>query len=148
MFKCIKDVTLPHIEGAMFQEGATYYTHHFSEFSGYHTTNEAGEPHIVGRAGEEFFDEHFRELTDEEYVQFMIEAYKDMPNHDEIEIKALQESIKNQIEKEVAPYEAFYVYFKELYGQGLQVANWHQNGELEPFDSFFEEAEHEMKKEM
>jgi len=140
MFKCIKDVTLPHIEGAMFQEGATYYTHHFSEFSGYHTTNEAGEPHIVGRAGEEFFDEHFRELTDEEYVQFMIEAYKDMPNHDEIEIKALQESIKKQIDDAVAPYKSFYNHFKSLYGQGLEVTNWHLNGDLEPYDSFFDLA--------
>tara|TARA_R110001606_G_scaffold8453_3_gene37204 strand:+ start:7390 stop:7632 length:243 start_codon:yes stop_codon:yes gene_type:complete len=26
-----------------------------------------------------------------------------------------------------------------LYGQGLQVANWHLNGELEPLDNFFEE---------
>jgi hypothetical protein len=26
-----------------------------------------------------------------------------------------------------------------LYGQNLQVANWHLNGELEPLDNFFEE---------
>jgi hypothetical protein len=25
-----------------------------------------------------------------------------------------------------------------LYGQNMQVANWHQNGELEPMDTFFE----------
>ena len=35
---------------------------------------------------------------------------------------------------------AFKEYFKELYGQGLEVANWHQNGELEPFDNFYESA--------
>jgi len=64
---------------------------------------------------------------------------------DEIETKALQESIKKQIEDAVAPYKAFYDYFQELYGQGLEVANWHQNGDLESFDNFFESAEMEMK---
>lgn len=34
----------------------------------------------------------------------------------------------------------FKKYFDELYGQGLEVANWHQNGDLEPFDSFYESA--------
>ena len=34
----------------------------------------------------------------------------------------------------------FKEYFKDLYGQGLEIANWHQNGELEPFDSFYESA--------
>ena len=31
-------------------------------------------------------------------------------------------------------------YFDELYGEGLEVANWHQNGDFEPFDNFYEEA--------
>ena len=35
---------------------------------------------------------------------------------------------------------AFKEYFDALYGQGLQIANWHMNGDLEPFDSFYEEA--------
>ena len=26
-----------------------------------------------------------------------------------------------------------------FYGQNLEVANWHQNGDLEPIDKFFEE---------
>lgn len=26
-----------------------------------------------------------------------------------------------------------------LYGQNMEVANWHQNGDLEPIDSFFED---------
>lgn len=26
-----------------------------------------------------------------------------------------------------------------LYGKGLQVANWHMNGDLEPLDNLFEE---------
>ena len=31
-------------------------------------------------------------------------------------------------------------YFDGLYGQGLEIANWHQNGDLEPFDNFYESA--------
>lgn len=34
----------------------------------------------------------------------------------------------------------FKKYFDELYGEGLEVANWHKNGDLEPFDSFYESA--------
>lgn len=37
--------------------------------------------------------------------------------------------------------QAFYNYFSELYGKGLEVANWHLNGDTEPFDSFFDSAE-------
>lgn len=34
----------------------------------------------------------------------------------------------------------FKAYFDELYGIGLEVANWHQNGELVSFDEFYEDA--------
>ncbi len=34
----------------------------------------------------------------------------------------------------------FKKYFDELYGEGLEVANWHKNGDLEPFDNFYESA--------
>lgn len=34
----------------------------------------------------------------------------------------------------------FKKYFDELYGEGLEVANWHLNGDLEPFDTFYESA--------
>ena len=34
----------------------------------------------------------------------------------------------------------FKKYFDELYGQGLEIANWHQNGDLEPFDNFYDSA--------
>ena len=44
---------------------------------------------------------------------------------------------------------AFKEYFKDLYGQGLEIANWHQNGELEPFDNFYESAiEYSLRKEI
>lgn len=29
--------------------------------------------------------------------------------------------------------------YSVLYGQGLEVANWHRNGELQPMDSFFDD---------
>ena len=41
---------------------------------------------------------------------------------------------------ELKSLKEFKSYFEELYGQGLEVANWHQNGDTEPFDSFFESA--------
>ena len=31
-------------------------------------------------------------------------------------------------------------YFGSLYGQGLEVVNWHLNGTTEPFDNFYESA--------
>lgn len=34
----------------------------------------------------------------------------------------------------------FKKYFDELYGEGLEIANWHLNGDLEPFDNFYENA--------
>ncbi len=34
----------------------------------------------------------------------------------------------------------FKQYFDSLYGENLEVANWHLNGELEPFDNFYEDA--------
>jgi hypothetical protein len=34
----------------------------------------------------------------------------------------------------------FKEYFGEMYGKGLDVANWHLNGQLEPFDNFCESA--------
>ena len=34
----------------------------------------------------------------------------------------------------------FKKYFMELYGEGLEVANWHKNGDLEPLVNFIDEA--------
>jgi hypothetical protein len=50
-----------------------------------------------------------------------------------------------QMDKDIKGLKFFYDYFSELYGDGLEVANWHQNGDLEPFDNFFESAEEEME---
>ena len=37
-------------------------------------------------------------------------------------------------------YKAFYDYWKEFYGIGLEIIGWHKNGEPEPFDNFFDSA--------
>ena len=34
----------------------------------------------------------------------------------------------------------FKQYFDELYGSGLEIANWHLNGDLEPLDNFIDSA--------
>lgn len=44
-------------------------------------------------------------------------------------------------------YKKFYEYFIELYGTGLEVINWHYNGEPEPLDNFIEEATEYMENE-
>ena len=40
----------------------------------------------------------------------------------------------------VQELERFKEYFDELYGRGLEVAEWHLNGGLEPFDNFYVDA--------
>jgi hypothetical protein len=54
------------------------------------------------------------------------------------------ESKMMKLQNENKKLKAFHDYFSELYGQGLEVAYWHQNGDLEPFDEFFEGAKKEM----
>ena len=66
-------------------------------------------------------------------------------------IKTIENFMENANSKEC--YESLYValkkavsalkfkaYFDDLYGQGLEIANWHLNGDLEPFDNFYDAA--------
>lgn len=46
----------------------------------------------------------------------------------------------NRQKAEIEKLKAFKLYFDELYGKGLDIANWHLNGALEPFDNFYESA--------
>ena len=46
----------------------------------------------------------------------------------------------NRQQAEIERLKAFKSYFDELYGKGLDVANWHLNNELEPFDNFYKNA--------
>lgn len=74
-----------------------------------------------------------------------------------MEIKKAIEELQNRVtlidkdyKKEAAEYREvlqtaisalkFKDYFDELYGQGLEIAYWHQNGDLEPFDNFYDAA--------
>ena len=50
----------------------------------------------------------------------------------------------NRQQAEIERLKAFKSYFDELYGKGLDVANWHLNSELEPFDNFYESASQEV----
>lgn len=66
----------------------------------------------------------------EECASLISRAALDLINRQKAEIKRLQ---------------AFKSYFNELYGKGLEVANWHLNDNTEPFDNFYESALEEMK---
>ena len=41
---------------------------------------------------------------------------------------------------ELKDYKSFKQYWDELYGKGLEISNWHENGEPEPFDNFYDSA--------
>jgi|SRR6185312_8148015 len=63
------------------------------------------------------------------------------------EFIAIAEELLSTVEeqqKENERLKNFYNYFSELYGINLEVSNWHGNGELKPFDDFFDDAESEM----
>ena len=53
-----------------------------------------------------------------------------------------------RLENEIKALLAFKDYFSDLYGHSLEVANWHENGKLEPFDNFYESAEDEYEAEL
>lgn len=62
-------------------------------------------------------------------------------------LKAMNQSKLDTIhdlQTKITKLQAFKAYFDELYGKGLNIANWHLNGELEPFDNFYEDALQEM----
>lgn len=46
-----------------------------------------------------------------------------------------------ELQGKVEHLQSFYEYMSELYGEGLEVANWHKNGDLEPFDNFYDSAD-------
>ena len=60
------------------------------------------------------------------------------------EIKQLQ-STNAKLCEEIAELKRFKQYFDELYGIGLEVANWHLNGTLESLDKFIDSANDYMK---
>lgn len=53
-----------------------------------------------------------------------------------------------RLEIEIKALCAFKDYFSKLYGEGLEIANWHKNGDLELFDNFYESAVAEYEAEL
>ena len=49
-------------------------------------------------------------------------------------------SSPKQDDNRLKALERFKAYWDSLYGTGLEIANWHQNGSNEAFDNFYEEA--------
>lgn len=47
---------------------------------------------------------------------------------------------------ELENYKSFKQYWDELYGKGLEISNWHENGETELFDNFYDSALEEMSR--
>lgn len=73
-----------------------------------------------------------------------------MPKNININTQYLLEIIEQaergqELEEKTKKLQAFYDYWAELYGKGLEVANWHMNGDLELFDDFFDSAEEWME---
>lgn len=46
----------------------------------------------------------------------------------------------NRQKSEIDKLNKFKSYFDDLYGDGLEIANWHMNGDLESFDNFYDAA--------
>ena len=90
------------------------------------------------------------------YVRRNLDEYldEDRINTVNIAISVLEENDKlkaeiEQLKLELEQLSKFKEYFMELYNQGLEVSNWHLNGDLEPLtnfiDSALEEAEQHLK---
>ena len=94
-------------------------------------------------------------MTEQEAIKFLT-GYLDSVVYKEkcvethkLAIKALEEI--QQYREIGTPDECraavkFKEYFDELYGTDLEVANWHKNGDTEPFDNFYESALDEVMK--
>lgn len=88
--------------------------------------------------------------TDNNFLKESLEAHKTALADSKLETETAKEflyqhiQINKELEKKVVRLEKFYNYFSGLYGQSFALAHWHQNGELEPFDNFFDSAEEEM----
>lgn len=63
-----------------------------------------------------------------------------------IDVELLRKGVPALI-ADVERLQRFKNYFDYLHGKGLEMANWHQNGNLELFDKFYEEAVNFMEKE-
>lgn len=92
--------------------------------------------------------DHFRVHDDGRPTPYLDEAVS-MAIQALEKVQALEENKTYQIYREylsigtLAEFREamfFEKYFMELYGNGLEVANWHLNGDLELLDNFIDEA--------
>jgi hypothetical protein len=85
-------------------------------------------------------------MDNQEGVQEMIDDLRSVPDSKLSREGCLElADYIDELQNENRKLKAFHDYFSELYGQGLEIAYWHGNGDLEPFDNFFESAKEEME---
>lgn len=91
-------------------------------------------------------------MTDNEIIKALeseihLVEYVDGFSANNVSLERLKNALDliNCQKAEIEKLQAFKSYFDELYGKGLEVANWHLNGNAEPFDNFYESALEEMK---
>ena len=87
------------------------------------------------------------DLACREVARYAIEALKEVQRYQlikDVTIGEIAEALKAFSEigtvEECWEAKRFKEYFDELYGTGLEVANWHENGDTEPFDNFYDAA--------
>jgi len=77
-----------------------------------------------------------------EDIQFCFDTIV-MKDETLLELNDLAMNVMQEIKKaEVGglQHQRFQDYFEELYGKGLEITNWHKNGETESFDAFYDAA--------
>lgn len=77
-------------------------------------------------------------------VAFLTSPIGDLPITSDGLRKAIDEIIRLQNERDA--YKRVKDYWDSLFGQGLEIVNWHLNGDTEPFETFWESAETEVGK--
>ena len=90
----------------------------------------------------------FDVLAKEFYRQFAISEDSKGEKPYQPTADVVPKSEVERLEKEIKALLAFKDYFSDLYGHGLEIANWHENGELEYFDMFYESAVDEYEAEL
>lgn len=76
-----------------------------------------------------------------------IKARKELMIRNGYDLSLSNEDINYLIEQvdKMQKLEKFKQYFDELYGQGLEIVNWHMNDDTELFDNFYESAVEHME---
>lgn len=73
-------------------------------------------------------------------VDGIVKSFEDSANAIEMLSEEIQQYRAIGTIEEFRQAMRFKEYFMELYDEGLEVANWHKNGDLEPLVNFIDEA--------